>query len=146
MPPRAIWSVRSIDRHRRCHLDRSHQRRHPGVAQPLEVSWIDVTIPGTEIGARLMLTTVETSTSTRRPRYATLDTHFRATTRRTSTARAGDYGKHVDEDRDRFAADAAQRKRRAVVRADPQRRGLLFAGHRECHCTFSFDDGDHCNR
>jgi len=42
---------RSIDRHRRCHLDRCHQRRHPGVAHHGR-SWSDVTIPGTEIGAR----------------------------------------------------------------------------------------------
>ena len=103
--------------------------------------WTDVTIPGTEIGVRAMFPTVEASPFDAVTAYATLDGHFR-----------GDLGPYVYRTRDDgktwtkivtgLPASATSGAFVHVVRADPKRRGLLFAGT-ESGVYVSFDDGDH---
>src|SRR6266550_3015241 len=103
--------------------------------------WTDVTIPGTEIGVRAMFPTVEASPFDAVTAYATLDGHFR-----------GDLGPYVYRTRDDgktwtkivtgLPASATSGAFVHVVRADPKRRGLLFAGT-ESGVYVSLDDGDH---
>ena len=103
-------------------------------------TWTEVTIPGTAIGVRRMGASVEASPIDAGAAYATLDGHYR-----------GDFAPYIYRTRDygktwtRIVAGlptplsslAAVR----VVRADPKRRGLLFAG--TANALFvSFDDGD----
>src|SRR5438067_8577454 len=90
-------------------------------------TWTEVTIPGTAIGVRRMGASVEASPIDAGAAYATLDGHYR-----------GDFAPYIYRTRDygktwtRIVAGlptpqsslAAVR----VVRADPKRRGLLFAG------------------
>src|SRR5438067_11076656 len=90
-------------------------------------TWTEVTIPGTAIGVRRMGASVEASPIDAGAAYATLDGHYR-----------GDFAPYIYRPRDygktwtRIVAGlptplsslAAVR----VVRADPKRRGLLFAG------------------
>src|SRR2546421_7244290 len=90
-------------------------------------SWTDVTIPGTEIGVRPTFPTVEASRFDAATAYATRDANFR-----------GDFGPYIYRTRDYgktwtkivtgLPASAPSGVIVHVVRADPQRRGLLFAG------------------
>ncbi len=103
-------------------------------------SWTDVTIPGTEIGVRPTFSTVEASRFDAATAYAALDAHFR-----------GDFGPYVYRTRDYgktwtkivtgLPATATGGAFARVVRADPKRRGLLFAGTASA-VYVSFDDGD----
>ena len=103
-------------------------------------TWTEVTIPGTAIGVRRMAASVEASSLDAGTAYAILDGHYR-----------GDFAPYIYRTRDygqtwtRIVAGlptplsslAAVR----VVRADPKRRGLLFAG--TANALFvSFNDGD----
>ena len=139
MPLRAIWSVAA-------------STVSPGViwtgatngimqvSRDHGKSWSDVTIPGTEIAARPIRPAVEASGFAAGAAYAALDLHSR-----------GDYGPYIYRTRDygrtwtkivtglppTLPGGAFVR----VVRADPKRRGLLFAGS-ESGVYISFDDGD----
>ncbi len=139
MPLRAIWSVAA-------------STVSPGViwtgatngivqvSRDHGKSWSDVTIPGTEIAARPIRPAVEASGFAAGAAYAALDLHSR-----------GDYGPYIYRTRDygrtwtkivtglppTLPGGAFVR----VVRADPKRRGLLFAGS-ESGVYVSFDDGD----
>src|SRR6266513_1983079 len=139
MPLRAIWSVAasSVSPGVICtgatngimQVSRDHGK-----------SWSDVTIPGTEIAARPIRPAVEASGFAAGAAYAALDLHSR-----------GDYGPYIYRTRDygrtwtkivtglppTLPGGAFVR----VVRADPKRRGLLFAGS-ESGVYVSFDDGD----
>src|SRR3989441_2500235 len=104
-------------------------------------SWSDVTIPGTVIAARPIRAAVEASKLDGGTAYAALDRHFR-----------GDFGPYIYRTRDYgktwtkivtgLPATATSGPFVHVVRADPKRRGLLFAGT-ESGVYASFDDGDH---
>ena len=139
MPLRAIWSVAA-------------STVSPGViwtgatngimqvSRDHGKSWSDVTIPGIEIAARPIRPAVEASGFAAGAAYAALDLHSR-----------GDYGPYIYRTRDygrtwtkivtglppTLPGGAFVR----VVRADPKRRGLLFAGS-ESGVYVSFDDGD----
>ena len=139
MPLRAIWSVAA-------------STVSPGViwtgatngimqvSRDHGKSWSDVTIPGTEIAARPIRPAVEASGFAAGAAYAALDLHSR-----------GDYGPYIYRTRDygrtwtkivtglppTLPGGAFVR----VVRADPKRRGLLFAGS-ESGVYVSFNDGD----
>ena len=140
MPPRAIWSVAASTvtagviwtgaTNAVIQVSRNHGR-----------SWSDVTIPGTEIGARLMLTTVETSHFDAATAYATLDAHFRGD-HTPYIYRTRDYGNTWTKIVTGLPPTQPSGAFVHVVRADPQRRGLLFAGT-ESALYVSFDDGDH---
>ncbi len=103
-------------------------------------SWTDVTISGTEIGIRPMFPTVEASPFDAGTAYVALDAHYR-----------GDFGPYIYRTRDYgktwtkivtgLPAIATSGAFVHVVRADPKRRGLLFAGT-ESGMYVSFDDGD----
>ena len=139
MPLRAIWSVAA-------------STVSPGViwtgatngimqvSRDHGKSWSDVTIPGTEIAPRPIRPAVEASGFAAGAAYAALDLHSR-----------GDYGPYIYRTRDygrtwtkivtglppTLPGGAFVR----VVRADPKRRGLLFAGS-ESGVYVSFNDGD----
>ena len=139
MPLRAIWSVAA-------------STVSPGViwtgatngimqvSRDHGKSWSDVTIPGTEIAARPIRPAVEASGFGAGAAYAGLDLHSR-----------GDYGPYIYRTRDygrtwtKIVTGLPQTLPGGafvrVVRADPKRRGLLFAGS-ESGVYISFDDGD----
>jgi len=100
----------------------------------------DVTIPGTEIGARPMVTMVEASWFDAATAYATLDAHFRGDYA-PYIYRTRDYGKTWTKIVTGLPATLPSGAFLRVVRADPKRRGLLFAGT-ESGVYVSFDDGD----
>src|SRR5216117_3245951 len=103
-------------------------------------SWTDVTISGTEIGIRPMFPTVEASPFDAGAAYVALDAHYR-----------GDFGPYIYRTRDYgktwtkivtgLPAIATSGAFVHVVRADPKRRGLLFAAT-ESGMYVSFDDRD----
>jgi len=98
-------------------------------------SWTDVTIPGTEIAFRPIRAAVEGSPLDAATAYAAIDKHFRGDDA-PYVYRTRDYGKtwtKIVEGLPVFVH---------VVRADPKRRGLLFAGT-ENGVFVSFDDGTH---
>jgi photosystem II stability/assembly factor-like uncharacterized protein len=101
------------------------------------VSWTDVTIPGTEMGFRPVRTAVEASPLAAATAYAALDKHFR-----------GDFAPYVYRTRDygktwtKIVTGLPTAGLVHVVRADPRRGGLLFAGT-ESGVFVSLDDGDH---
>jgi photosystem II stability/assembly factor-like uncharacterized protein len=105
------------------------------------VTWSDVTAPGVEAGWRQVLVAVEASPFDAGTAYAVFDAHGR-----------GDYAPHVVRTRDfgrtwtpivsGLPASLPGGAFARVVRADPVRRGLLFAGT-ESSAYVSFDDGDH---
>ena len=140
MPPRALWSVAASTvtpgviwtgaTNGIIQVSRNHGK-----------SWSDVTIPGTQIAARPIWTMVEASQLDAGAAYAALGLH-----------RRGDYGPYIYRTRDYgktwtkiitgLPATAPSGAFVHVVRADPKRRGLLFAGT-ESGVYVSFDDGDH---
>src|SRR5204863_4353271 len=96
---------------------------------------------GTEIGIRPMFPTVEASPFDAGTAYVALDAHYR-----------GDFGPYIYRTRDYgktwtkivtgLPATVTSGAFVHVVRADPKRRGLLFAGTGS-GVYVSFDDGDH---
>src|SRR3989449_10261915 len=140
MPIRAMWSVAASTRvsgviwtgatNGVIQVTRNHGK-----------SWSDVTIPGTAIAARPIRTAVEVSRLDGGTAYAALDLHYR-----------GDFGPYIYRTRDYgktwtkivtgLPATVTSGAFVHVVRADPKRRGLLFAGT-ESGVYVSFDDGDH---
>jgi photosystem II stability/assembly factor-like uncharacterized protein len=140
MPRRAIWSVAASTvtpgviwtgaTNGVIQVSRDHGK-----------SWSDVTIAGTTIAVGPIRSTVEASKFDTGAAYAALDLHFR-----------GDYGPYIYRTRDHgktwtkivtgLPATTAGGAFVHVVRADPKRRGLLFAGT-ESGVYVSFDDGDH---
>src|SRR5256885_4212217 len=140
MPQRALWSVAASTvtpgviwtgaTNGVIQMSRNHGR-----------SWSDITVPGTAIAARSIRAAVEASPLDAGTAYAALDLHFR-----------GDFGPYIYRTRDDgktwtkivtgLPATAPSGAFVHVVRADPKRRGLLFAGT-ESGVYVSFDDGDH---
>ena len=104
-------------------------------------TWTDVTIPGTVIGPRPVLPSVEASRFDAGTAYAGLDAHYRGDDA-PSIYRTHDYGKTWTKIITGLPATAPSGAFVHVVRADPKRRGLLFAGT-ESGVYVSFDDGDH---
>jgi hypothetical protein len=104
-------------------------------------TWSDVTAPAVEPGWRQVAVAVEASPFDAGTAYAVFDAHGR-----------GDYAPHVFRTRDfgrtwtpivaGLPASLTSGSFARVVRADPVRRGLLFAGT-ESSAYVSFDDGDH---
>jgi photosystem II stability/assembly factor-like uncharacterized protein len=104
-------------------------------------TWTDVTIPGTVIGPRLVLPSVEASRFDAGTAYASLDGHYRGDDA-PSIYRTRDYGKTWTKIVDGLPAMSPGGASVRVVRADPKRSGLLFAGTGS-GVYVSFDDGDH---
>src|SRR5438094_2797721 len=104
-------------------------------------SWTDVTNPGTAIGVRPMFPTVEASPFDASTAYVALDAHYRGDFD-PYIYRTRDYGKTWTKIVTGLPATVAGGAFVHVVRADPKRRGLLFAGA-ETGVYVSFDDGDH---
>src|SRR6058998_3620669 len=104
-------------------------------------SWSDVTIPGTAIGIRPIVMSVEASPFDAGTAYAALDAHYRGDYA-PYIYRTRDYGKTWTKIVTGLPATLPSGAFARVVRADPQRRGLLFAGT-ESAVYVSFDDGDH---
>ena len=104
-------------------------------------TWSDVTIPEIPVGWRRTPTTIEASPFDAGTAYATLDLEYR-----------GDLGPYIYRTRDygktwtKIVAGLPPALPGGsfahVLRADPKRRGLLFAGT-ESSVYVSFDDGDH---
>ncbi len=103
-------------------------------------SWSDVTIPGTAIGIRPIVMSVEASPFDAGTAYAALDTHYRGDYA-PYIYRTRDYGKTWTKIVTGLPATLPSGAFARVVRADPKRRGLLFAGT-ESAVYVSFDDGD----
>src|SRR5256886_216028 len=103
-------------------------------------SWSDVTIPGTAIGARPIVISVESSHFDAGTAYAALDAHYRGDDA-PYIYRTRDYGKTWTKIVTGLPATLPSGAFVRVVRADPQRRGLLFAGTQSA-VYVSFDDGD----
>ncbi len=103
-------------------------------------SWSDVTIPGIEIGRRPIFPSVEASPFDAGTAYAALDAHFRGEGA-PSIYRTRDYGKAWTKIVAGLPATLPGGAFARVVRADPKRHGLLFAGT-ESAVYVSFDDGD----
>jgi photosystem II stability/assembly factor-like uncharacterized protein len=103
-------------------------------------SWSDVTIPGTAIGVRPIGISVEASNFDAGTAYAALDAHFRGDDA-PFIYRTRDYGKTWAKIVTGLPATLPGGAFARVVRADPKRRGLLFAGT-ESAVYVSFDDGD----
>jgi len=103
-------------------------------------TWSDVTVPGVETGWRPAYVAVEASPFDAGAAYAAIDARSR-----------GDYAPHLYRTRDfgrtwtpivsGLPASLPTGAFARVVRADPRRRGLLFAGT-ERGVYVSFDDGD----
>ncbi len=104
-------------------------------------SWSDVTIPGIEIGRRPIFPSVEASPFDAGTAYAALDAHYRGDDA-PSIYRTRDYGKTWTKIVAGLPATLPGGASARVVRADPKRRGLLFAGT-ESAVYVSFDEGDH---
>src|SRR2546430_6805538 len=104
-------------------------------------SWTDVTNPGTEIGVRPTFPTVEASPFDASTAYVALDAHYRGDFD-PYIYRTRDYGKTWTKIVTGLPATVTGGAFVHVVRADPKRRGLLFAGT-ETGVYVSFDDGDH---
>ena len=100
-------------------------------------SWSDITIPGIEVARRLAFTVVEASPFDAGTAYAALDMSFRGDAA-PYVYRTRDYGKTWTKIVTGLLGGAVVH----VVRADPKRRGLLFAGT-ENAVFVSLDDGDH---
>ncbi len=103
-------------------------------------SWTDVTIPGTAIGGRYLGIAVEASRSDPATAYAALDAHYRGDDA-PYIYRTRDYGKTWTKIVTGLPATLPGGASVRVVRADPRRRGLLFAGT-ESGVYVSFDEGD----
>src|SRR6266568_7188906 len=101
-------------------------------------SWSDVTIPGIEIGRRPIFPSVEASPFDAGTAYAALDAHFRGEGA-PSIYRTRDYGKTWTKIVAGLPATLPGGASARVVRADPKRRGLLFAGT-ESAVYVSFDE------
>jgi photosystem II stability/assembly factor-like uncharacterized protein len=97
-------------------------------------TWADVTVPGTQIAFRPIRTMVEASGLAAGTAYAALDQHYRGDPA-PYIYRTRDFGKTWTKIATGLPAFVH------VVRADPKRRGLLFAGT-ERGVFVSFDDGD----
>jgi len=104
-------------------------------------SWSDVTIPGTAIGIRPIVMSVEASPFDAGTAYAALDAHYRGDYA-PYIYRTRDYGKTWTKIVTGLPATLPSGAFARVVRADPKRRGLLFAGT-ESAVYVSFDEGDH---
>src|SRR6266571_2522 len=104
-------------------------------------SWTDVTNPGTEIGVRPTFPTVEASPFDASTAYVALDAHYRGDFD-PYIYRTRDYGKTWTKIVTGLPVTVTGGAFVHVVRADPKRRGLLFAGA-ETGVYVSFDDGDH---
>src|SRR5437867_6366606 len=104
-------------------------------------SWSDVTIPGTAIAQRPIRTSVEASRLEGGTAHAVLDLHCRGDYA-PYIYRTRDYGKTWTKIVTGLPASLPSGAFVHVVRADPKRRGLLFAGT-ESGVYVSFDDGDH---
>src|SRR3989441_2936118 len=140
MPIRAMWSVAASTRvsgviwtgatNGVIQVTRNHGK-----------SWSDVTIPGTAIAARPIRTAVEVSKLDGGTAYAALDLHYRGDFG-PYIYRTPDYGKTWTKIVTGLPATVTSGAVVHVVRADPERRGLLFAGT-ESGVYVSFDDGDH---
>src|SRR5437016_1248124 len=104
-------------------------------------SWSDVTIPGIAIGRRPIYMSLEASGFDAGAAYAALDAHYRGDYA-PSIYRTRDYGKTWTKIVTGLPATLPSGAFAHVVRADPKRRGLLFAGT-ESAVYVSFDDGDH---
>src|SRR5438876_961786 len=104
-------------------------------------SWTDVTNPGTELGVRPMFPTVEASPFDASTAYVAVDAHYRGDFD-PYIYRTRDYGKTWAKIVTGLPATVTGGAFVHVVRADPKRRGLLFAGA-ETGVYVSFDDGDH---
>jgi len=127
MTPGVIWTGANTGV---THVSRDHGK-----------SWSDVTIPGAAIGERFLVSSLEASHFDAGTAYASVDAHYR-----------GDYAPYIYRTRDYgktwrkivtgLPAGLPGGAFVRVVRADPKRRGLLFAGT-ESAVYVSFDDGDH---
>jgi hypothetical protein len=103
-------------------------------------TWADVTIPNLPYPARALISNIEASPTEAGGAYATVDVHT-----------AGDYTPHVYRTKDfgktwtsivkGLRTDEPSGSFARVVRADPKRAGLLFAGT-ESGMYISYDDGD----
>src|SRR5438876_1156532 len=141
-PPRrlAIWSIRASavtpgliwigTTNGLVQVSRDHGR-----------SWTDVTNPGTELGVRPMFPTVEASPFDASTAYVAVDAHYRGDLD-PYIYRTRDYGTTWAKIVTGLPATVTGGAFVHVVRADPKRRGLLFAGA-ETGVYVSFDDGDH---
>jgi photosystem II stability/assembly factor-like uncharacterized protein len=104
-------------------------------------SWSDITIPGVQVARRQAFTVVEASPFDAGTAYAALDLSFRGDAA-PYVYRTRDYGKTWTKIVTGLPAAAPSGGLVHVVRADPRRRGLLFAGT-EGGVFVSLDDGDH---
>src|SRR5438094_747944 len=104
-------------------------------------SWSDVTIPGIAIGRRPIYMSLEASGFDAGTAYAALDAHYRGDYA-PSIYRTRDYGRTWTKIVAGLPATLPGGAFARVVRADPKRVGLLFAGT-ESAVYVSFDDGDH---
>jgi photosystem II stability/assembly factor-like uncharacterized protein len=103
-------------------------------------TWTDVSVPNVPFPARALVSTVEASPTEAGGAYAVIDIHT-----------AGDYTPHIYRTKDfgktwtpivkGLRTDEPSGSYARVVRADPKRAGLLFAGT-ESGMYVSFDDGD----
>lgn len=104
-------------------------------------TWSDVTIPGLPVPSRADISTIDASHTDAATAYAAIDLH---TTGDYAPYfyRTRDYGKTWTRITTGLPADQPQGSFARVIRADPEKSGLLFAGT-ESGMFVSFDDGDH---
>jgi photosystem II stability/assembly factor-like uncharacterized protein len=104
-------------------------------------SWSDVTIPGITVARRQAIAVVEASPVDAGTAYAALDMNVRGDNA-PYIYRTRDYGKTWTKIVTGLPTAAPSGGWVHVVRADPRRRGLLFAGT-QSGVFVSLDDGDH---
>src|SRR2546427_174656 len=105
------------------------------------VTWNDVTIPDIGVGVRVTPTWVEASPFDAGTAYIAFNLEYRGDVA-PHLYRTRDYGKTWRKIVVGLPATSPSGAAVRVVRADPKRRGLLFAGT-ESAVYVSFDDGDH---
>src|SRR2546426_7065385 len=105
------------------------------------VTWNDVTIPDIGVGVRVTPTWVEASPFDAGTAYIAFNSEYRGDVA-PHLYRTRDYGKTWRKIVVGLPATSPSGAAVRVVRADPKRRGLLFAGT-ESGVYVSFDDGDH---
>jgi photosystem II stability/assembly factor-like uncharacterized protein len=104
-------------------------------------SWQDASIPGIPSAARAEVLAVEPSHFDAAEAYAVIDLH-RVGDYTPYVYRTHDYGKTWTRIVDGLATNQPSGSFARVIRNDPKKRGLLFAGT-ESSMYVSFDDGDH---
>ena len=104
-------------------------------------TWRDVSIPGLATPRRANVSGIEASPFDAGTAYAAID-YLRLGDHRPHLYRTRDFGTSWTEINDGLPVDEPSGSITRVIRADPKRRGLLFAGT-ESGVRVSFDDGDH---